>query len=314
MVEDHSREESWLPEDAPGEIVAVTVAQGKKDAMELFSLVLLSVNISHRLVRTIAGWRVDVRPANVTAARYHLARFEEENRGWPPATGEAPLDVLDSSQGWFLVALLASIVLFHGMTGPWRLDNPWFLRGAVDSKLVLGHGELWRVVTGLTLHADINHLVGNVVLGGLVLSYLASQTGGGAVWLLALITGGLGNYLNALYRGGDHRFVGFSTAVFGVIGCLCGLRMMNLQAFRFRSILLPLGAGAGLLAMLGTEGEKTDVGAHLWGLALGVVVGVLWHWLIARRRTIGRRGQWGMVGITVVVVLWAWLRAVQGWG
>lgn len=310
MVEGGGHEES-RPEDDGGKVVSVTVAQGERESMELFSLVLLSVNISHRMIRTAVGWRVDVCPANLVAARHHLAKFAEENKGWPPPVGEPPLE---SGQGWILMVLLAGLALFHGMTGPWRAGNPWFAQGAVDSDLVLAQGQLWRVVTGLTLHADASHLLGNVVFGGVALSYLASQTGGGGVWLLALVTGGLGNYLNALSRGGDHRFVGFSTAVFGVIGCLCGLRMMNSQAFRLRSILLPLGAGAGLLAMLGTEGEKTDIGAHLWGLAAGVASGLLWHLLVSRHRSIGRRGQMVMAWGAALVVLWAWGMAVWGWG
>lgn len=302
-------EQNILPsEDGSGDIIAVTVARGDKSAMELFSLVLLSVNISHRVIHAGAGWRVDVSPSDLTAARDHLAKFDEENRGWPPLTREAPLE---SGQGWSLLVLLLGLTLFHALTGPWRADNSWFIRGAVDSDLVLHHGEFWRIVTGLTLHADVSHLLGNVILGGLVLSYLAGQTGGGGIWLLALMTGVLGNFLNALYRGGDHRFVGFSTAVFGVIGCLCGLRMMNLQAFRLRSILLPLGAGAGLLAMLGTEGEKTDVGAHLWGLGVGVVCGLLWHGLVGRSLVIGRRGQLGMVVGTLLVILWSWWLAYR---
>lgn len=292
-----------------GEVIAVTVARGDKESIELFSLVLLSVNISHQVIKTPVDWRVDVSPPYLTAARNHLARFEEENQGWPPSSSEPNLS---DGQGWGLIALLVGLVLFYGVTGPWRGGNSWFLRGAVDSNSVLGHGELWRLITGLTLHADMSHLLGNVVLGGLVLSYLASQTGGGAIWLLAFLTGGVGNYLNVLYHGLDHRFVGFSTAVFGVIGCLCGLRMMNLQTFRLRSILLPLGAGAGLLAMLGTEGEKTDVGAHLWGLGVGVVCGLIWHLLVARRFVIGRRGQLAMMVGTLLVVLWAWWQAMEG--
>ncbi|MDP2106142.1 MAG: rhomboid family intramembrane serine protease, partial [Desulfobulbaceae bacterium] len=180
-----------------GEVIAVAVAQGEKDSMELFSLVLLSVNISHRLLRSDHLWRVEVSPSELVAARDHLARFEEENRGWPPLPAPVPFN---PGQGWALTALLAGLALFHGITGPWRADNPWFVRGAVDSDLVFAGSELWRVVTGLTLHADASHLLGNVILGGVVLSYLSSQIGGGGVWLLALMTGGLGNYLNALYH------------------------------------------------------------------------------------------------------------------
>lgn len=281
-----------------------------QDQVELCSLVLLSVNISHKVVSGTDGWRLEVSADDLEIARHHLEAFEEENRQWPPPSREVVQEMPYPQQGWGLMLLLAGLMIFHGVTGPWGVDNRWFVQGAVISRQVLMAGELWRVVTGLTLHADASHLLGNVALGWLVLSYLASQTGSGAVWLLALTSGAVGNYLNALYHGGGHRSVGFSTAVFGVIGCLCGLRMLGTRSPR--SILLPLGAGVGLLAMLGTEGEKTDVGAHLWGFGVGVVLGILWHWPISRRFF---QSSWSQVGLgcgSFLIVVASWCLAMGG--
>jgi hypothetical protein len=42
-----------------------------------------------------------------------------------------------------------------------------------------------------------------------------------------------------------------------------------------RTVLPPLAAGLGLLAMLGSSGEQTDLGAHLFGLLVGVVAGII---------------------------------------
>jgi len=300
-------------EDCLDETEPVVLALGfaGQDQVELCSLVLLSVNISHKIVNGQEGLRLLVAPADLELARHHLAAFEEENRHWPPSTRELALEPLEPHQGWGLIALLAGLMAFHGLTGPWDAHNPWFEQGAVIGRQVLTGGEPWRVVTGLTLHADVSHLLSNVALGGLVLSYLASQTGTGAVWLLALITGALGNYLNALYHGGNHRSVGFSTAVFGVIGCLCGLRMLGGKGAP-RSILLPLGAGAGLLAMLGTEGEKTDVGAHLWGLGVGVVCGLLWHWPVTWRLFQSGWSQAVLGCASFLIVLASWWLALGG--
>jgi membrane associated rhomboid family serine protease len=287
----------------------LTLGRVSQDQVELCSLVLLSVNISHTIVRSPDGWLLELASADLEAARHHLAAFEEENRQWPPPPiKDVAMETLAPQQGWGVIALLAGLMSFYGVTGSWGVANQWFEQGAVISRQVLMEGEPWRVVTGLTLHADASHLLGNVALGGLVLSYLASQVGAGAVWLLALTSGAVGNYLNALYHGGAHRSVGFSTAVFGVIGCLCGLRMLGAMAPR--SILLPLGAGAGLLAMLGTDGEKTDVGAHLWGLGVGVVLGFFWHWPLSRRLF---RSGWSQVGLgcgSFLIVLASWWLAI----
>lgn len=283
------------------------MAHGELAEAELRSLVLLSVNISHKVVKGEEGWYLHVAPADLEPARHHLAAFEEENRHWPPEVKALPVTP-SPGLNWGVVTLLAGLMAFHALTGPWLANNPWFQRGAVDSRQVLGQHETWRVITGLTLHADASHLLGNVALGGLVLWFLASLTGGGGAWFLAIMTGGLGNYLNVLYRGGDHRVVGFSTAVFGVIGALCGLRMYGVRAIR--SVLLPLGAGAGLLAMLGTEGQKTDVGAHLWGLGVGLVCGLLWHWLLAWRVYQSNLSQVALGVGSFMVVLASWWLAL----
>lgn len=288
--------------------VFLPLGSTSQEQVELCSLVLLSVNISHKIIRAVDGWRLRVDSADLEEACHHLAAFEEENRQWPPPSGEVLPATPHPQSGWGLTALFVGLMIFYGVTGPWRGNSKWFAQGAVISQQVLTAGESWRLVTGLTLHADASHLLGNVALGWLVLSYLASQTGVGAVWLIALTSGAVGNYLNALYHGGGHRSVGFSTAVFGVIGALCGLRMLG--AGSPRSILLPLGAGAGLLAMLGTEGEKTDVGAHLWGFAVGVVLGVLWHWPISRRLF---QSWWSQLGLgcgSFLIVLAAWALAL----
>lgn len=298
------------PEALEPRRVVLALDRAGQEQAELCSLVLLAVNISHQVVRGPEGWRLVVAATDLESARQHLAAFEEENRQWPPPTRVVPPAPLVPRQGWGLVVLLAGLMIFHAVTGPWGgTGNSWFEKGAVLSRQVLSGGEPWRVVTGLTLHADASHLLGNVALGGLVLSYLAGQTGTGAVWFLALTSGALGNYLNALYHGGNHRSIGFSTAVFGVIGCLCGLRMLGAKG-SLRSILLPLGAGAGLLAMLGTEGEKTDVGAHLWGLGVGVALGLGWHWPLSWRLFQSGWSQALLGCLSLLIVLASWWLAL----
>ena len=292
-----------------GRVVLAVSHEGLKRA-ELCSLVLLAVNISHKVVRSPDGWRLEVSPADLELARHHLIAFEEENRLWPPPQRQLTPESRHQGLELGLLTPLVGLMVFYGVTGPWGADNSWFQRGAADSRLLLAQQESWRIVTGLTLHADVSHLFGNIALGGLLLSYLASQTGIGAAWLLALTTGAVGNYLNALYQGGNHRSVGFSTALFGVIGCLCGLRMIGARAPR--SILLPLGAGAGLLAMLGTEGERTDVGAHLWGLGVGVVCGILWRWPLSWSFLQAGWSQTALGAGSFLIVLAAWWLALAG--
>ena len=73
--------------------------------------------------------------------------------------------------------------------------------------------------------------------------------------------------------------------------------------------LAPLGAGVLLLAYLGFGGERTDVGAHVAGFAVGLAVG----WVLARwyeRVPRGPRAQWRYGGLAACTLLMAWLVAL----
>lgn len=245
----------------------------KKSKAEAWSLVLLSVNITHRMVESTNGWEILVSELDAVAARHHLERYEAENNRWPPVVKSLPASSPEMS--WWTVVFCGLLVSFFTLTGPWS-DSIWFARGAIQSGAIKEHLQLWRLVTALTLHADIGHLLGNVFLGGVLIAFLAGLTGSGTAWLLTLLAGSIGNLLNVFFHAGSHNSIGFSTAVFGVIGAFCGIR-----AFRdgMVNILLPLGAGLGLLAMLGAGGDRTDLGAHVWGMVAGMGLGGLYHFL-----------------------------------
>ena len=81
--------------------------------------------------------------------------------------------------------------------------------------------------------------------------------------------------MNIILHGSSHNSVGFSTAVFGTIGILSGYQAANRRTAAMKEILLPLAAGAGLLAFLGAGGPRTDLGAHFFGLLAGAVIGGL---------------------------------------
>ena len=90
-----------------------------------------------------------------------------------------------------------------------------------------------------------------------------------------ILSGATGNLVNVLAHGGDHLSVGFSTAVFSIIGMLSMYQVVEQrQPFGIR-FFIPLLAGAGLLAMLGSSGVRTDLGSHLFGLLSGLLYGLV---------------------------------------
>jgi membrane associated rhomboid family serine protease len=246
---------------------SVPVASGPVDHLITCSLVLDSVGIPNRIppgrsALTVPGERAE-------EAMFHLDRYFEENAGWPERPEPAPQHQGSGSQPTFF--LMGCLALFFLVTGPWNEQTAWFANGAIDSGAIRSQGEWWRLVTALTLHADMLHLLGNCIIGGFMVHLLTGQLGAGTGWLLLVLCGASGNFLNIAARETVHHSVGFSTSVFAAIGMFSGMRMGTGR--KISSILLPLGAGAGLLAMLGVEGERTDLGAHFFGFICGLVLG-----------------------------------------
>jgi membrane associated rhomboid family serine protease len=142
-------------------------------------------------------------------------------------------------------------------------------------------GEWARAVTALTLHADSVHLLSNLVaglgFGFCVARYFGSAWG----WGLILLSGALGNSLNAwVYFPEPHLSVGASTAVFGALGLLTGAGSWHaLLGPRLRWSVprwfVPLFGGITLLGLtgLGRGMGVVDVAAHISGFLCGGLLG-----------------------------------------
>ncbi|WP_417910994.1 rhomboid family intramembrane serine protease [Candidatus Electronema sp. PJ] len=234
------------------------------------SLMLSAIGIAHQVDRRSGV--ILVHRNNSTRAIAELQDFREENRNWPPPADQV-LPFVRSSN-WLTLLMLSGLILLHTISGPWLAASPWFAAGAVSSQAIIEQGQWWRLITALTLHADQGHLVGNCVIGGVMAHLLCKTLGSGTAWLAMLLSALLANFLNIALRTDPHYSVGFSTAVFAAIGIFCGRQLWGGGSL-IRHLLLPLGAGASLLAMLGSgnEGGRTDLGAHLFGLACGLLCG-----------------------------------------
>ncbi len=232
-----------------------------------------SVHVPHLLQQQEGEWLISVSEQHHAEAIGHLVSFERENRNWPPVK-EEPVGLFSfKNRQSPTVLVMGCLLIFYFITGSWQDGSVWFQAGAVNFAQIVDNGQWWRLVTGLTLHADPVHVLGNVVIGGIVIHFLCKILGGGLGWMLVVLAGVAGNSANIFLRGEQHLSVGFSTAVFGAVGVLTGLELKRQRTFK--SLVLPLGAGVGLLAMLGSSGERTDLGAHLWGLVTGGGIGFI---------------------------------------
>lgn len=279
--------------------------EGRQRADE-WGLVLSSQGIPSRVVLTEAGYSLRVREEDTVRAEAVLRVYEEENAEEIPAEEEAAAE--PASRVVALVVVTAMGV-FHTVTGPSRSDTLWFGVGGADAARIQA-GELWRIVTALSLHVDLLHVAGNALLGGLLLAAVGRSLGPGLACAMVLAAGAGGNLANALLRGAAHFSIGASTAVFGSVGLFAGAGVVRRRrrGQRWRRALLPVAAGLGVLAMLGSGGGRVDAFAHLFGLAAGVLLGGVVGWLAPSAPA--ARAQWLWALAALVTLLGSWMRAL----
>ncbi|MCM2359887.1 MAG: rhomboid family intramembrane serine protease [Geobacteraceae bacterium] len=309
-----AREGEWLAlSPGPGQgAPPATLPEGEA---RLRALVLEARHIPCRIEPDDAGWRLLVPAPYFARAREELRLFEEENRNWPPPEPPARPLVENTLAALSVLILLAT---FHNLTlldaslfGHPPID--WVLLGKAHAARIM-NGEWWRLVTALTLHADWLHLFGNLALGGIFIVSLCRELGSGLAWSLLLGAGILGNLANAWLHPPDHSSVGASTLVFGAVGILAALNLIRNRHNRKRRWPLPVAAALALLALLGTEGEHTDLGAHLFGFLSGTGLGLATEWLIGRHGRPGRRVNALLALASAVLVVAAWWGAVVAGG
>lgn len=278
-----------------------------KEQVEIWSLVLTSRSVPHKIIHSEYGYRLAVPSEFENLASQELEIYENENKTWPLKFEVAPWYANLQSTLWTVLILTA--IFSFSFSESWRERLIRIGSGDVDS--ILHDGQWWRLVTALTLHTDPPHLLGNMMMGGLLMVWLCSLLGTGLGWWTALLSGILGNLINALAHGETHSSIGSSTAVFGALGVIIALQTLTVRHLSFKDRAVPLGAGLALLGFLGTHGEHTDIGAHLFGFMSGLLLG-----LIAGRTlkivglpSIKSDRYIGM--ITCLVPILAWLIALQ---
>lgn len=321
-------------DELPG-LVALGPVPTERKARD-WALVLQSMSVWHLIRRSFAGWVLLVRDEDYHVASRSIDRYEAENRDWPPRPVR---ERAGHARSFAIPIIFLALMAFFLVTGPSAANSMWFVRGVSISGRVL-HDEPWRAVTALTLHADAVHVLGNAISGTVFVSALQRRLGAGGASLAVLASGVAGNLANAVYyqvKGVGHASLGASTAVFGTIGLLAATQVILDRAglLRRRSwieIAAPIVGGFALLGALGSGGERTDLGAHLFGLLAGVVIGLVVA-LPLRRTTptfdlatghhghqVGlgaakapRRWSQALLGaVALSIVLIAWQRAMRG--
>lgn len=201
---------------------------------------------------------------------------------------------------WFLVVLF----IYARSGGHWGIQN-W---GHADSERILA-GAWWQTFTALTLHADLGHILSNLLSGYFVLNLLQKHLDIGKAFFSLVIASAIANYWVAWDIGPGHYSLGFSTLVFASLGMLATLesrlllRVKDGSKWDFRK-LSPIWAAICLVAMMGF-GENSDFRAHVYGFIMGIFSGLV-HWKVMPSSLNFR-----FLGAGYVVLALAWYFAFQ---
>jgi membrane associated rhomboid family serine protease len=255
--------------------------RSKAQALD-WSLVLISQGIESVLSRRDedAVWLLEVAGPDEERARQSLAAYERENATtWKTELPGAGLLFDRRAALWWLV-----VALFYGWQSRAGID----LRGpgAVDAAAI-PLGEWWRVITAVTLHADIAHLAANATIGFVFLGLAMGALGAGNALFLSVIAGAVGNVATFLVHAGEpFRSLGASGMVMGALGLIAAQSIALAQHER-RAVLLGRGVMAAcLLVVLIGFSPRSDVTAHVGGFVAGILLGapaMAFHTRLCRR-------------------------------
>jgi len=186
--------------------------------------------------------------------------------------------------------IAANVITFFVLSFIGRTEEVQFMlnHGAMYVPNVVEAGEYYRLFTAMFLHYGFSHLMGNMIMLGIVGWNLEKEIGTIRFVIIYLGSGLVGNIASALWdiHLGEYAVsAGASGAVFGIMGAMLYVAIRNRG--RVGSV-----SGVGILGMIvlmlfyGFVGVGVDNMAHIAGILAGFLLAVLLVW---RRKNKGKK-------------------------
>ncbi len=239
---------------------------------DLIVLILTSQKIETRVERVNNLFNILVNESEVKKALSTVATYYKENKFFrlKLQLHKFPISSFKSYSAFGIMGLLFFI---HAILNHYRIHEAYIFKYGSSALFIL-QGEVYRAVTALFLHSDARHLAGN--MAGMIIfgAPFISIAGFGLGPFMLLFTGTLGNLFNALFYKTAHLSIGASTAIMSAAGLLAAFQLtQNKKRLQWNS-LMPVLAGAVLMALF-SQGERTDVWAHVFGFLSGLFSGII---------------------------------------
>ncbi len=163
--------------------------------------------------------------------------------------------------------------------------NVLYNMGSLSVVDIINRQEYYRILTSLFLHANPQHIWGNMIFLAALGDMLERSIGHGrffAIYMLAGIGGNLLSMGHELAKGQFCSTIGASGAVFGLIGALLLLICKNNGTYgqiSFRRMIFAIV----YLFYSGIQSETTNNMAHLGGFITGFAVMAVFYCITRRR-------------------------------
>ncbi|WP_077612974.1 rhomboid family intramembrane serine protease [Clostridium sp. Marseille-P2415] len=185
-----------------------------------------------------------------------------------------------------LIAVNVIYFLYLEMTG--STDNTKFMvsHGAMYAPLVFEGREYFRLLTSIFMHFGINHIMNNMLILFILGDNLERALGHIKYLFFYLFCGVGANVVSMMVNLGEYRNVvsaGASGAIFGVIGGLLYAVAINrgqLEDLSTRQLVVIIACSL----YFGFTSTGVDNTAHIAGLLIGIVMGVLLYRKPKKRR------------------------------
>lgn len=147
-------------------------------------------------------------------------------------------------------------------------------KGAFSLRYLLQGKEWWRFITSMFLHADVDHLVGNMLMLYLAGELVERYVGKRRFVILYFFSGAAGSLFYALYEFLTKDYadsIGASGAVFGVVGAL--LVIVLRHRGRYGGITIGrMGFMLLYMIYMGFQTSNVNNAAHIGGLFGGILL------------------------------------------
>lgn len=146
--------------------------------------------------------------------------------------------------------------------------------GSMNAERVISNGEYYRFITSMFLHGGVSHIVSNMIFLvalGEMLERVIGHARFALLYLLSGIGGDLFSVINAVRSEDFVPSIGASGAIFGLIGAMLVIVILNDGHYEGISIRRMIFAIA-YMVYSGMQSEGIDNAAHLGGLVFGVLI------------------------------------------